>query len=310
MAGTAVVVNEFGAVGIDDAIFAQATNPNDVLLLANGCLCCTAGDDLSVTMAALLARADRPNRIIIETTGLADPVTVVLRLMADSRLQSALRIAGIVATVDAVNGASTLSTQAVAERQAAVADLRIITKGDLVVEFGTVQALSERLVHLNPSAEVVAVAHGAISADELLRRSFFDPFGRNIDPNAWLRLDTYRTKPLHIRQRDFGFRTDPVGASSWVLEEEGRIDWDVLSPRIARVIARNGDDILRMKGILLPTDEDPRPLILHTVQRLFYPPVRMKTFDKRRRSTIVVIGSPKAESSVAELADAMRLAAE
>ena len=86
MAGTAVIVNEFGAVGIDDAIFAQSVDAENVMLLANGCLCCTAGDDLAATVWSLARRPDRPQRIVIETTGLADPAPVLQRLMGDPRL--------------------------------------------------------------------------------------------------------------------------------------------------------------------------------------------------------------------------------
>jgi G3E family GTPase len=308
MEGTAIVVNEFGAVGIDDAIFAEAVRPEDVLLLANGCLCCTTGDDLAATIGALLARSGRPSRIIIETTGLADPVPVVLRLMADSRLRAAIRIAGIIATVDAANAASTFSTQAVAERQAAVADLRIITKGDLV-ESRDVDALREKLIQLNPSADVIAVSKGAIGAEEILRRSFFDPFERNIDPNSWMRLDSYRAQPLHERRKSIVFETDPAGVTSWVLEETSRINWNSLSPSIARLIGRDGDSILRMKGVLLLADDDPRPLVFHAVQRLFFPPTRMETFARRTCSAIVVIGTSKADAGVHELADAMRASA-
>ena len=136
MDGSVVVVNELGAVGIDDAIFAETVDASNVMLLANGCLCCTAGDDLVVTLRWLTQRSPRPRRIVIETTGLADPMPVLLRLMTDTRLQGALSIQGIVATVDAVNGVRNLEDQPIAIRQAAVADLRIITKSDLVEFIG------------------------------------------------------------------------------------------------------------------------------------------------------------------------------
>ena len=115
MAGTAVIVNEFGAVGIDDAIFAQSLAADNVVLLANGCLCCTAGDDLSARVWSLARRADgRPRRIVIETTGLADPMPVLRRLMSDPRLTQATRLDAVVATIDAVNGLKNLDDHPVA----------------------------------------------------------------------------------------------------------------------------------------------------------------------------------------------------
>ncbi len=131
MAGTAVVVNEFGAVGIDDAIFAQSLDASDVRLLTNGCLCCTAGEDLAATVWSLARRDERPRRIVIETTGLAEPAAVLRRLIGDPRLRGSTRLDAVVATVDAVNGAATIATEPTAARQAAVADRRIITKGDI-----------------------------------------------------------------------------------------------------------------------------------------------------------------------------------
>ena len=120
MAGTAVIVNEFGAVGIDDAIIAEVADGRDVRLLANGCLCCTAGDDLTATLLELTvgrAGGEKPRRILIETTGLADPVPLLHRLMGDPRLRPSIRLDAIVATVDAVNGNANLDSQPVASRR-------------------------------------------------------------------------------------------------------------------------------------------------------------------------------------------------
>jgi G3E family GTPase len=156
MAGTAVVVNEFGAVGIDDTIFAQSVDAENVLLLANGCLCCSAGDDLAATVWSLARREDRPQRIVIETTGLADPAPVLQRLMGDPRLAQSTRLDTVVATVDAVNGLGNLDEHPVAARQCAVADRRVITKSDLA-DPEDVGTLKERLKALNPGADILQV---------------------------------------------------------------------------------------------------------------------------------------------------------
>jgi G3E family GTPase len=307
LSGTAVIVNEFGAVGIDDAIFVEAIEPGKVLLLANGCLCCTAGDDLSATMNELLGRDDPPQRIVIETTGLADPVPVILRLMSDPLLQQSVYVEGIVTTVDSVNGLETLSKHPVAGRQAAIADLRILTKTDLPDSQPAL--LCERLRTLNPTSETRTVTCGDISADELFAASRFDPFKKDHDPYAWLRLEAYQSEPLHTRQKRVAFGGAPDEPRSWVLEEEGLVDWSMLSRRLARIIGQHGDVLLRMKALIRTSDGDPRPLILHSVQRLFHPPVRLKSARAISHSHVVVIASEAAESAVEEIRLALREAA-
>src|SRR5262245_61271742 len=129
MSGTAVIVNELGAVGLDDAIFAETLDRRDIGLLANGCICCTPGDDLALMLLRLTRLTEnRPRRIVIETTGLADPVPLLHKLMGHPRLRNAIRLDAVVSTVDAVNGLRNLDDQPVALNQAAIADRRIITK--------------------------------------------------------------------------------------------------------------------------------------------------------------------------------------
>ena len=159
MQDTAVVVNEFGAVGIDDAVFAQTLDADNVVLLANGCLCCAAGDDLASTIWALAMRPRPPRRIVVETSGLAEPAPLLRRVMADPRLKQSTRLDAIVATVDAVNGLENIEEQPVALRQCAVADRRLITKVDLAAA-ARVAALSKRLFALNRGASVAAISVG------------------------------------------------------------------------------------------------------------------------------------------------------
>ena len=192
MQGTAVVVNELGAVGIDDAIIAQSTEATNVFLLKNGCLCCTAGDDLTATLLMLMRRSSEPPRqILIETTGLADPVPLLLRLMIAPDLRDAIRLDALVATVDGLNGLANLDDQPVAARQAGVADRRLITKSDLA-EPRQIEALSRRLSELNPGAEIRAISHGTIQASDVLGVSLYDPERRRARLDRWLDLDRYR----------------------------------------------------------------------------------------------------------------------
>ena len=307
MAGTAVVVNEFGAVGIDDAIFAETLGAGDVVLLANGCLCCAVGDDLTETIWALTRRtADRPRRIVIETSGFADPAPSLRRLMSDLRLRKAIRLDALVVTIDAVNGLANLDEQPVALRQCAVADRRVITKADLAGSAAAV-ALAERLAALNPGAPVVIANHGAIDADRLFGAGLFDSNTGRADADRWLGADGYRTLPHRHADRAIHFSGVPAhdpSVGSWLIEKIRPLDWATLSPLLGDIIARHGDILLRVKGVIHTTD-DPRPLVIHGVQRLFHTPVRLECWTRAPATSIVLIGAKGAQAAVDLIAYAL-----
>jgi G3E family GTPase len=266
----AVIVNEFGAVGVDDAIFAQAINPDDVLLLANGCLCCSAGSDLCATVWALTRRAIPPRRIIIETSGLADPAPTLRQLIGDLRLRGVLRFDGLVATIDGINGARNLAELPIVARQCAVADRRIITKLDLATP-AQITKLVELLSGLNPLAPVEFVANGAIAATKLFDASLYVAGNGAADPNRWLNAAASHARPA--RNRAFFADFDAHGPSplgTWVLEEIRPINWAELSQRLSVVVGQHGDKLLRMKGLIYCVEEN-RPLAIHGVQRVFIP---------------------------------------
>ena len=300
MAGTAVVVNEFGAVGIDDAIFAQSVDAENVLLLANGCLCCTAGDDLAATIWSLARRADRPRRIVIETTGLADPAPVLQRLMGDPRLAQSTRLDTVVTTIDAVNGSGNLDDHPIAARQCAVADRRVITKSDLAVP-DDVETLKERLQALNPGTDILQVDQGRIDADDLFGASLYDSKAGRADIDRWLNLDAHRADG-----RGHDHETHSVG--TWFIEEGRRVDWEALSQKLGGIIRRHGDLLLRVKGVIHTTG-DPRPLVIHGVQRLFHPPVRLLEWTSEPGTKIVIIGDKGASEIVGRIAEALADAA-
>jgi len=307
MAGTAVIVNEFGAVGIDDVIFAEAIDGDDVVLLANGCLCCAAGDDLAEAVWMLTRRTfDRPRRIVVETSGLADPAPSLRRMMADPRVRQAIRLDALIATIDAVHGLETLDTQPVALRQGAVADRRVITKTDLVGP-EAVTALQARLVALNPCSSVAFASHGEVDVDLLFGATLFDPRTGEADVDRWLGLGGHRNLPHGMRESirlNGGPAHDPtVGAR--LIEEERPLDWVRLSPRLGEVVARYGDRILRLKGVL-HTSDDERPLVIHGVQRVFHAPVRLARWSRAPATSIVVIGDNGAGPAAELIAEAVR----
>ena len=303
MEGTAIIVNEYGAVGIDDAIFAQSTDANDVLLLANGCLCCTAGDDLATTVWSLARRREHPKRIVIETTGLADPAPVLRRLMGDPRLAQATRLDTIVATIDAVSGLDNLDRQPVAARQCAVADRRIVTKSD-IADPADVERVKQRLRALNPGAEILQVEHGRIDADTLLNASLYEAKAGLSDVDRWLNVEARRG---HAHGHDDHDHHDHHVAT-WLVEEERPVDWEVFAPKLGEIIARHGEALLRVKGVI-HTSDDSRPIVIHGVQRTFHPPVRLFKWKAQRGTKIVVIGETSAGPAIAEIAEALSEAA-
>jgi len=304
MTGTAVIVNEFGAVGIDDAIISEVVDRKDVLLLANGCLCCTAGDDLTETLCGLTSvpsAQDVPRRIVIETTGLADPVPLLHRLMGDPRLRQSIRLDSIVATLDAINGLANLDGQPVASRQLAVADRRLITKADLADD-GQIEALAGRLRALNPGANVAIVAHGQIAASQLFGASLYDPKLGRADIGRWLEVEAYRTQILGDGDHNHPAHDQSVG--TWLVEETRPVVWSALSSRLRSIVDRFGDVLLRMKGVIW-TDDDPRPLVVHGVQRLFHRPVRIEHWPAEPRTSIVLIGDKGAEKAADLISEAL-----
>ncbi len=301
MAGTAIVVNEFGAVGIDDVILAETVGKSSVKLLANGCMCCVADDELSVTLLDLTQRTDpRPTRIVIETTGLAEPTKLLHKIMADPRMRSLVRLDGVITTVDAVNGLQTLHDHPVARRQAAIADRRIVTKTDSV-DAKTVEALEDALRALNGYADILRVTRGAVSASKLFGMSLIDPATGKADLNRWLNSAAHRPDGLHTQQ---SFRADGPhlhfsgghgdGMGTWLIEGMRPVDWARFSLRVGEILRQYGDLLLRLKGVVWTNDDD-RPLVIHGVQRVFHAPIRLKKWPGSPGTTLVAIGSASAE---------------
>ena len=301
MAGTAVIVNEFGAVGIDDIVLAETVGVGSVKLLANGCMCCVADDELSVTLLNLTQRTiPRPTRIVIETTGLAEPTNLLHKIMADPRMRSLVRLDGVITTVDAVNGLQTLHDHPVARRQAAMADRRIITKTD-ATDTKTVEALEASLRNLNGYADIIQVTNGAIAAGQLFGLSLIDPATGKADLDRWLNTAAQKNDNTHTHRhfRAGGSRPNfrgghGDGMGTWLIEGVRPVDWNRFSPRVGEIIKQYGDLLLRLKGVVW-TSDDNRPLVIHGVQRVFHAPIRLNKWPSHPGTTLVAIGSAGAE---------------
>lgn len=299
LAGAAVIVNEFGAVGLDHLLI--EASEEQFQLLDNGCVCCTVRGDLVETLKALHRRAaggelPQLSRVVIETTGLADPAPILHTLIAEPELASRYRIAGVVTTVDAVNGPATLERHAEAAKQVAVADRLIVTKADLV-DSRAVEDLQRRLAALAPAAERCLVADAALAT--LLDADTFAQAGRADRIAAWF---DKAEQSVHDHAHECGANCDHHGhdhhhhagnhhhhgiqSFSFVIDEP--VDWSGFATWLDYVAALKGEDLLRLKGLVCVANDPERPLVLHGVQHVFHPPVRLDAWPSKDRRTRLV----------------------
>lgn len=297
MAGTAVVINEFGEIGIDDVLIARASR--DAILLNSGCVCCTVKDDLTTTLQALVFQALQGEisafrRVVIETTGLADPGPVLQILINDPMLAGYYRVGGVITTVDAVNGARTLDEHEEAVRQAAIADRLLLTKADLAAP-QAVELLVARLEHLNPTARRYRVIDGEIRADLLFDTGLFDPVTKTADVQRWLNVDALvardeRPAPHAPGQPDVHGRGHDHGIQSFAVVRDEPLSRRAFARWIETMAARRGPDMLRVKGIVNLKEDPGAPWVVHGVQDVFHPPARLAawpTEDHRTRLVFV-----------------------
>ena len=283
LAGTAVLVNEFGEIGLDH-LLVERLDENTVLLNA-GCLCCTVRGDLSRALTDLLPRvaAGEVRRVAIETTGLADPAPILATLMSDPTAARAYRLDGIVTVVDAVNGMAQLDAQSEAVRQVAVADRIVLTKTDLADP----PALRDHLHRLNPGAPLLIALHGEMDAAMLLHAGLFDPDRKIPDVRGWLDAEAYAdTHHAHHHDRN---RHD-ARIAAFCLTFDQPLHWQGVATWLDMLVATRGESLLRIKGILNVAGQD-RPVAIHGVQHLFHPPALLAAWpdDDPRTSRLVFI---------------------
>ena len=291
MAATAVIVNEFGEIGLDHLLVERSSE--DVVLLNSGCLCCTVRNDIVDTLTNLFVDRVKGKvpfftRVAIETTGLADPAPILHTLMTEPIVAARYMLDGVVTTVDAVNGAGTLDRQPEAVKQAAVADRLLLTKTDLA-EPAARQAFEARLAVLNPSAPVIPVAQGAVDPALLFNLGFFDPATKGVDVQRWLRDEAFAAGHEHDHDDDHldpNRHDDRIRA--FCITRERPISWGVLSGWLDGLATMRGDDLLRFKAIVALSDRPDQPVVLHGVQHLFHPPVLLPQWPSEDRRTRMV----------------------
>src|SRR5215469_4538801 len=249
MAATAVIVNEFGEIGLDHLLVERASE--DVVLLNSGCLCCTVRGDIVDTLTNLFVDRVKGKvpfftRVAIETTGLADPAPILHTLMTDPIVAARYMLDGVVTTVDAVNGAATLDQQSEAVKQAAVADRLLLTKTDLAAAAVRLE-IEARLKRLNPSAPIVPVAQGAVDPAVLFNVGFYDPATKSADVRRWLREEAFETEHAHEHEHvDVNRHDDRIRA--FCITRERPISWAALSAWLDGLAAMRGEDLLRLKA--------------------------------------------------------------
>lgn len=284
---TAIIVNEFGEIGLDHDLLERADE--DLILLANGCVCCTVRGDLIGAFQQLeaqrLASADGAfDRVIIETTGLADPAPILHTMMSDAFVTRHYRLEQVITTLDAVNAMGTLNQHLEAVKQVAVADRIFLTKTDMVGE-DPLNELRMRIATLNPAAPVITVVNGDVNAGDFFGNPAFDPAGKTIQVQDWLRIDAYEPDAHHGHdhhghgnhhhhkdaEANRNRHDDHISAYSIIREKP--ISWAGFSAWLDMISKMRGDDLLRVKGIVNVIEHPDRPVVIHGVQHVFHPPV-------------------------------------
>jgi G3E family GTPase len=281
-ADSAVIVNELGEVGLDHLLLERIDG--ETVLLPSGCLCCALRSDLESTLRALLARARRGEipafaRVLVETTGIADPAPICQLLLNNPLVTHFYRLDAVLTAVAATHGRQQLADRPEAVKQVALADRLLVTKSDLAGEAETA-ALEGELAALNPAAPRSRVLHGAIPPDRLFGADGFDPKRKTLDARRWLAAEP----PAHAHDHHRHARV-----RSFALTFEAPLAWGAVQGWLAALRAEHGERLLRVKG-LLALEGVPGPVAVHGVHHVFHPPVELPAWpDADRRSRLVFV---------------------
>jgi G3E family GTPase len=273
-ARTAVIINEFGEVGLDHELLEQTRE--ELVLLANGCVCCTVRGDLQATLARLAkdGAAHDIDRVVLETTGLADPAPILHTLMAEPTLRERFRFDRLITTVDAVNGADTLARHDAARHQVALADRLVLTKTDVCTPQQQV-TLERELKALNPGAPIYVSTRGRIEPDVL--------FGGTVahdaaDSDAWIARATAHEHHEHDDGHDHHHDGHTEGIRSYAVVLDEPVSWLGFQAWFDMMTAMRGPDLLRVKGIVHVREHPEAPVVIHGVQHIFHPPRKLASW--------------------------------
>ncbi|RWK46948.1 GTP-binding protein [Mesorhizobium sp.] len=295
LADTAVIINEFGEVAIDHLLVEQASD--GIIQLSDGCLCCTVRGELVDTLADLVDRLQtgriaRLARVVIETTGLADPAPVLQSIMAHPALVEAFRLDGVITLVDAVNGDATLDAHVEAVKQAAVADRIVLTKADLATDPRDVEALRARLRQINPGAELLDAGDSSTDAAVLFDCGLYNPATKSADVRRWLGEEAAHDDHHHGDHDDHDHDHDHRHDSrvrSYSLVHDGPVPFSAIEMFLDLLRSAHGERLLRMKGVIELLEDPSRPLVVHGVQKILHPPARLPSWPDAQRGTRLVL---------------------
>ncbi|HTV69815.1 MAG TPA: GTP-binding protein [Rhizobiaceae bacterium] len=305
LADTAVIINEFGDVAIDHLLVEQASD--GVIQLSDGCLCCTVRGELVDTLSDLIDRLQTSRiatlkRVVIETTGLADPAPVLQSIMAHPVLMQAYRLDGLITLVDAFNGEATLDTHLEAVKQVAMADRLVLTKTD-IADGDAINQLKARLRGLNPGAEILGIDDAQAKAGSLLAAGLYDPATKTADVSRWLgeaAAHEHHHHDDHDHESHHHHHDDRVGSLSLVHDRP--LPFSAIETFLDILLSTQGDKLLRLKGVIELAEDPSRPLVVHAVQKLIHPPARLPAWPDATRGThLVVIGLDLPEDYVRRL---------
>ena len=303
LADTAVIINEFGDVALDHLLVEYVGD--NMVLLQSGCLCCTMRGDLVDALETLLRDLDNRRctfrRVLIETTGLADPAPLLHTAMAHPYLVLRYRLDGVVTVVDCVNGEATLDAHAEAVKQAAVADRIVLTKTDLADDAQR-ERIVARLRALNPAAPILVAVRGEATAERLLACGLYDPERKIPDVKKWLAAEAYADAHAH-HHHDRNRHDEHIGA--FVLSADDAIPAGTLEMFLELLRATHGAKLLRLKGVVKLAEMPDTPVVVHGVQHVFHPTARLPCWpDDDHRSRLVFITRDLPERTVRELFEA------
>ncbi len=299
---TAVIVNEFGEVGLDHILLEEVEE--GILLLESGCICCTIRSDLQETIRSLQAKAAASeipafSRLVIETTGLADPAPIVSTIAAEPIIRNHFRIGNIICTLDGIAGMRTLRNHEEGIKQIAVADRILITKTDMA-EPALVSQLELEAHGVNPLALIGHSTGSGFDASLLIDEDINDPamraaeIGRWFDANQLAQMKNHK----HAHGHSHHSHENTAGLNSFVVEYENPIDWTAFGIWLTSLLHAHGERILRVKG-LLNVAESTTPVILHGVQHVVHAPMHLEKWPgDDRNSRIIFITKGISEAAI------------
>ncbi len=304
MSDTAVIINELGETGLDHILATHIESEHiadNTVLLSSGCLCCTLKNELADTMRDLffkraLQAIPQFNRLVIETTGMADPGPILGNLMNEPVIESTFRLDAVIVTIDSQYGLQQIEEHAEARKQAAVADVLLLTKTDLATP-EQLNELKEKLIAINPGATQHRVLNGVLDPQFVIDVGLFDITTKQPEPQRWLRAPLTSAKPKGTLPQ--AVHDDEI--TSFTVFMPKPLNWRDLKPVILKLCQTYGKNLLRLKGIIHAEDQ-PAPLAIHAVHFTPYPPTLLEGWDEDEPiSRVVLIGKGLDEASIRKL---------